>query len=122
MVSSAHVSQLCALSAFAQTSEMVLINGKILTADAQFSVRQAIAVRDGKIAAVGTNVQVPAGADVYDATGKFALDYARHPPPAGPGAPATADPAATADREATVALLVALTPKSGGSVDTASTQ
>src|SRR5262249_38210477 len=45
----------CALSAFAQSSETVLINGKILTADAQFSVRQAIAIRDGKIAAVGTN-------------------------------------------------------------------
>ncbi len=47
----------CALSAFAQSSETVLINGKILTADAQFSIRQAIAVRDGKIAAVGTNAE-----------------------------------------------------------------
>ena len=28
-------------------------------------------MRDGKIAAVGTNVSIPAGADVYDATGKF---------------------------------------------------
>ena len=28
-------------------------------------------MRDGKIAAVGANVQVPAGADVVDGTGKF---------------------------------------------------
>ena len=30
-----------------------------------------IVMRDGKIAAIGANVPVPAGADVYDATGKF---------------------------------------------------
>ena len=48
---------LSAASAAAQIPETVLINGKILTADAQFSVRQAIAVRDGKIAAVGTNAE-----------------------------------------------------------------
>ncbi|HYN10452.1 MAG TPA: amidohydrolase family protein [Vicinamibacterales bacterium] len=30
-----------------------------------------IVIRDGKIAAVGTNVQIPAGADIYDGTGKF---------------------------------------------------
>lgn len=30
-----------------------------------------VLIRDGKIAAVGTNVSVPGGADVYDATGKF---------------------------------------------------
>ncbi len=63
------------------------------------------------------------GADptVHDATGKFALDYARHPPPAGPGAPAAVSPTAAAERDATVALLTALTPKSGISADTAST-
>jgi ankyrin repeat protein len=64
------------------------------------------------------------GADptVHDAAGKFALDYARHPPPPGPGAPATVSPAAAAEREATVALLTALTPKSVVSADTASTK
>lgn len=64
------------------------------------------------------------GADptVHDAAGKFALDYARHPPPPGPGAPATVSPVAAAEREATVALLTALTPKSGVSADTASTK
>jgi ankyrin repeat protein len=52
------------------------------------------------------------GADptVHDVAGKTALDYARHPPPAGPGAPA-ASAAATAGREATVALLAALVPE-----------
>ncbi len=43
--------------ASAQPGETLLINGKILTADAQFSVRQAMVVRDGKIAAVGTNAE-----------------------------------------------------------------
>jgi uncharacterized protein len=64
------------------------------------------------------------GADptVHDAVGKFALDYARHPPPPGPGAPAGVSPAAAAERDATVALLTALTPKSGIGADTASTK
>jgi uncharacterized protein len=60
------------------------------------------------------------GADptVHDASGKLALDYARHPPPPGPGAPA---PSAVviAGREATVAILEALSPKSTVSADTA---
>ena len=56
------------------------------------------------------------GADptVRDAAGKTALDYARSPPPAGPGAPREPGPAAAASRAATVALLEALLPKSGG--------
>jgi uncharacterized protein len=64
------------------------------------------------------------GADptVHDALGKFALDYARHPPPPGPGAPPGVSPAAVAARDATVALLTALTPKSGIGADTASTK
>ena len=47
------------------------------------------------------------GADptVRDAAGKTALDYARSPPPPGPGAPRDAGPAAAASRAATVALL-----------------
>jgi uncharacterized protein len=50
------------------------------------------------------------GADptVRDAAGKTALDYARSPPPPGPGAPARIDPAAVASRAATVALLESL--------------
>jgi ankyrin repeat protein len=55
------------------------------------------------------------GADptVRDASGKFALDYARSPPPAGPGAPREPSPAAVASRAATVALLESLASKSG---------
>ncbi len=49
-----------ALSAalLAQDAETIFINGKILTADAQFSTQQALAVRDGKIAAVGSTAQI----------------------------------------------------------------
>src|SRR6185312_8692762 len=48
---------LLATAAFAQDGGTVLVNGKIVTGDAQFSIRQALAVRDGKIAAVGTNAE-----------------------------------------------------------------
>ncbi len=56
------------------------------------------------------------GADptVRDAAGKTALDYARSPGPAGPGAAAGGGgPAAAASRAATVALLEALSSMSG---------
>ncbi|MEO8306668.1 MAG: ankyrin repeat domain-containing protein [Pseudomonadota bacterium] len=67
------------------------------------------------------------GADpkVRDAAGKYALDVARTPPPAGPGggapaganaqAVAAAAAAAAASRAATVAMLEPLTPKAGAS-------
>lgn len=42
----------------AQDADTVLINGKILTGDAPYSVQQALAVRDGKIIALGTTAQV----------------------------------------------------------------
>jgi predicted amidohydrolase YtcJ len=45
-------------SLLAQDTDAVLINGKILTGDAGFSTQQALAVRDGKIAAVGTTAQI----------------------------------------------------------------
>jgi ankyrin repeat protein len=59
------------------------------------------------------------GADptLRDATGKLALDYARHPTPPGPGAPAP-NAVAKAGRDATVALLESLSPKSGVTADT----
>jgi predicted amidohydrolase YtcJ len=43
---------------FAQTADVILTNGKVLTGDAPFTVQQALAVRDGKIAAVGTSAQI----------------------------------------------------------------
>ena len=46
-------------------------NGTILTATRGTINDGTVLIRDGKIAAVGTNVSIPSGADVYDATGKF---------------------------------------------------
>ncbi|HXP81542.1 MAG TPA: amidohydrolase [Verrucomicrobiae bacterium] len=44
--------------AWSQNADTILVNGKILTVDRQFSTREAIAIRDGKITAVGTNTDV----------------------------------------------------------------
>ena len=49
---------LAATPAYSQAPDVVFVNGKILTVDAQSSTRQALAVRDGKIVAVGTNAEV----------------------------------------------------------------
>ncbi len=38
-----------------EAAELVLFNGKIVTVDDAFSIREAIAIRDGRILAVGTN-------------------------------------------------------------------
>lgn len=46
-------------------------NGTIITATRGTIANGTVLIRDGKIAAVGTNVSIPGGADVYDATGKF---------------------------------------------------
>ena len=56
------------------------------------------------------------GADptVRDASGKTALDYARSPPPPGPGAPRDPGPAAVASRAATIALLEGLVSEDRG--------
>jgi hypothetical protein len=54
-----------------------------------------------------------ADATVRDGTNKTALDYARRPPPAGPGAPRGESPEAVASRAATVALLESILGKSG---------
>jgi predicted amidohydrolase YtcJ len=42
----------------AQSPDTILVNGKILTADAAFSTRQALAVHDGKIAATGSTADI----------------------------------------------------------------
>ena len=47
-----------ATSLLAQGTDAILINGKILTADAAFSTQQALAVADGKITAIGTTAQI----------------------------------------------------------------
>jgi len=38
-----------------QTADLVLFNGKVVTVDSQFSIHQAIVVKDGRILAVGGN-------------------------------------------------------------------
>src|SRR6266540_2917267 len=37
---------------------LVVVNGKVLTVDPQFTVAEAVAMRDGRILAVGTNDQI----------------------------------------------------------------
>jgi len=58
------------------SSELILINGKIITVDAHDSVAQAIAIRSGKIVAVGTNEEIrnlaPKDARIIDLQGRTA--------------------------------------------------
>jgi predicted amidohydrolase YtcJ len=51
---------LCAFSAYAQTADLVLLHGKILTVDANDFIAQAIAVRQGKIIAIGSDREIAA--------------------------------------------------------------
>lgn len=44
--------------AAAQAPDLVLHNGKIVTVDSDFTVQQALAIRDGRITAVGTDADV----------------------------------------------------------------
>ena len=49
---------LAAVPARAQSPDTILVNGKILTVDAQSSIREALAIRDGRIVAVGTSAEM----------------------------------------------------------------
>ena len=44
--------------AWSQNADTILVNGKILTVDPQFSTREAIAIRESNIAVVGSNADV----------------------------------------------------------------
>ena len=55
---SAVLSVAAATSASAQVADTILVNGKILTVDAQFSTQSALAVREGKIVAVGRDDEI----------------------------------------------------------------
>src|SRR5690242_19920299 len=44
--------------AWAQPADTVLVNGKVVTVDSQSSIREAVAVRDGRIAAVGSTADI----------------------------------------------------------------
>ena len=67
---------LCALSARAQTPDLILIHGKVITVDAKDSIAQAVAIRQGTIVAVGSDKEILALADgkakVIDLHGKTA--------------------------------------------------
>jgi predicted amidohydrolase YtcJ len=41
-----------------EPSDLVIINAKVITVDKEFAIRQAVAVKNGKIAAVGTDEEV----------------------------------------------------------------
>jgi adenine deaminase len=51
---------LLAVPARAQSADIVLVNGRIVTVDGQSSIREAVAVREGRIAAVGTSAGIRA--------------------------------------------------------------
>jgi predicted amidohydrolase YtcJ len=44
--------------AFAQVADTILVNARIVTVDRQFSIKEALAIRDGKIAALGRTAEV----------------------------------------------------------------
>src|SRR5512147_192191 len=50
---------------------VAITNATIMTASSGTIEKGTIVIRDGKIAAVGANVPVPAGAKVIDGTGKY---------------------------------------------------
>jgi predicted amidohydrolase YtcJ len=58
MIRAAWIAIACSCVLVAQAPDTVLVNGKILTVDAQSSVREALAVREGRIAAVGTSAEI----------------------------------------------------------------
>jgi len=47
-----------ASAAHAQSADTILLNGKIVTLDARSSVVQALAIRDGRVMAVGSNDEI----------------------------------------------------------------
>src|SRR4051812_29838291 len=47
----------------AQVADTILVNGKIITVDDRFSIAQALAIKDGRIVAVGKNAQIAGLAD-----------------------------------------------------------
>src|SRR5215813_2438281 len=72
-------------------ADLILHNGKIVTVDPDFSIRQAVAVKNGKIIAVGTNqaILVERGANtrVIDLHGRTVLPglFDSHVHPLGAG-------------------------------------
>jgi predicted amidohydrolase YtcJ len=71
------VTMLLAAPAWSQQADILLINGRIMTLEDQFPAREALAIRDGRIIAVGTTAEIRklAGAKsrVIDLTGHTAI-------------------------------------------------
>jgi hypothetical protein len=73
------VAVLCALALQAQPppAQLVILNGKVLTVDDKLSVAEAVAIRDGKVVAVGRTADVKplagAGTRVIDARGRTVI-------------------------------------------------
>src|SRR5688572_18316236 len=55
----------------AAAAVVAIRNGTVITATRGTIANGTVLVRDGKIAAVGTNVSIPDGAEIYDGAGKF---------------------------------------------------
>src|SRR4029079_10442896 len=64
-------------TAFAQTADTILFNGKILTVDKDFSTQQAVAIADGKILATGASAAMKKlagrGAKLIDLGGRTVI-------------------------------------------------
>ena len=71
------------VDAQAVEADMILINGKVVTVDKDFSIKQAIAVKNGWIVAVGTNADIQKFAgkktQVMDLKGKAILPGSMSP-------------------------------------------
>jgi predicted amidohydrolase YtcJ len=61
----------------AGAADLVLFNGKIVTVDQQFSIREAMAIKDGRIEAIGSNAEIEkfknGAGEVVDLKGKCVL-------------------------------------------------
>jgi imidazolonepropionase-like amidohydrolase len=62
-----------AAAAFAQTTPIAIRGGTVLPISGPPIRNGTVLLRDGKIAAVGANVAIPAGAEIVDASGKFVM-------------------------------------------------
>ena len=64
-------------SAWGQVADTVLINGKIVTVDQQFSIQEALAVRDGRILRIGKTSEIQKlagpGSRVIDLQGRSVI-------------------------------------------------
>src|SRR6185369_4780183 len=60
-----------------RAADLVLFNGKIVTVDEQFSIREAMAIKDGRIEAIGSNAEIEkfknGAEEVIDLKGKCVL-------------------------------------------------